>query len=373
MRLVTRTTIYDATAAPPQARFATFPVLERQPDGRLLAAFRVGSSKDAPDEDVRVMASDDEGQTWQMICGGFGDVLPGGWRARALGVTALPDGGLIGALTAIDRSDPTRPLADPVTQGILPATILVADSPDGATWSVPHVVPTAPYAGCVTTGAVLVLHDGTLALPYESWKDWGDTSYGEHRAALRFSSDAGRTWPQMAVVAHDPSGRLLFWDQRVAVDPATGRMVALLWSHDRQAACDAPIHVAWGDATGQNWSAPTATPIDGQIASPLFLPGGRLLATYVHRHDPPGLRAVLSDDGGLTWQMDAELEFYAKRRAGSESGMGGTRDFGDYWADMSVWFFGHPAPVLLPGGDVLVAYYAGDGDSMGVEVVRITL
>lgn len=373
MRIIERGTIYDAAQAAPSARFATFPMLERTLEGRVLAAFRVGSSKDSADEDVRVLASDDEGRTWREIFGGFGDILPGGWRARAFGVTRLPNGGLIGAITAIDRSNPFRPLANPDTQGLLPAKILVTDSPDGATWSAPRMVSTAPYTGCVTTGAILTLRDGTLALPYESWKDWSDASYGDHRAALRLSFDSGHTWPGHSVVAHDPSGRLLFWDQRLSIDPATGALVGLFWTYDRVAAQDAPIHIAWCDAGGTRWSSPESTGITGQIASPLFLPDGRLLAIYVHRHDPPGIRAVLSNDGGRTWRLDEDLRVYDRRRNGSEAGMGGARGFGDYWADMSVWSFGHPAPLLLPGGDVLLAYYAGDSTAMGIEWVRIAL
>jgi len=49
------------------------------------------------------------------------------------------------------------------------------------------------------------------------------------------------------------------------------------------------------------------------------------------------------------------------------------RDFADYWADMSIWTFGHPAPALLPGGDVMVAFYAGDEPAMGIQWVRIAL
>lgn len=134
MRIIERGTIDDAVRAAPSARFAAFPVLERTLDVRALAAFRIGSSKDSVNEDVRVLASDDEGRTWCEIFGGFGDILPGGWRVRALGITTLTHGGLIGAITAIDRSDPTRPLGNPDTQGLLPAKILVTESPGGVTW-----------------------------------------------------------------------------------------------------------------------------------------------------------------------------------------------------------------------------------------------
>ncbi len=372
MRLVAQGLIYDAAQASATVRFASFPTLTLLPGGRLLAAFRVGSSKDAADEDVRVMLSDDGGESWRMQFGGFGDRPPGRGRMRALGITPYASG-LIGALTWIDRSDPTRPLADPATQGLLPARVMVANSPDGAAWHDLREVPLAPYEGCVTTGSILVLGDGTLALPYESWKNWGDTRPGKHRAARRFSADSGRTWHADATVAHDADGRLLFWDQRVAVSHDGAQLVSMFWSHDRISGQDAPIHIAWGSADGHTWSAPYATGIEGQICAPLYMPDGRLLAAYVHRHDPPGLRAVLSDDGGHSWNISTELEFYRKEREGAESGMGGRRDFGDYWADMSIWTFGHPTPVVLDDGNVLIIYYAGDARAMGVYWARIAL
>ena len=77
MHVVARGIIFDATDAPPAARFCTFTSLNCLRDGRLLAAFRVGSSKDSPDEDVYILASDDLGATWQPVFTGFGDVPPG--------------------------------------------------------------------------------------------------------------------------------------------------------------------------------------------------------------------------------------------------------------------------------------------------------
>jgi len=104
----------------------------------------------------------------------------------------------------------------------------------------------------------------------------------------------------------------------------------------------------------------------------LALGGGRVFAAYVHRRHPPSLRAILSDDFGRTWTASDELVFYEKA-PGRESGMGGSRDFSDYWADMTIWTFGHPTPLLLPNGDVMVAYYAGDSTAMGIHWVRIGL
>jgi hypothetical protein len=152
-----------------------------------------------------------------------------------------------------------------------------------------------------------------------------------------------------------------------------GRLYAIFWSHDRQAQEDVEMHQAWGSADGRHWTPPHSTGMAGQIAAPLALPDGRLFVAYVHRHDPPSLRAVLSEDFGESWDQAGELTFYEKQRGGREAGMGGPRDFGDYWADMSIWTFGHPAPALLPNGDVMVAYYAGDDKALSIHWVRITL
>jgi len=372
MRVLERGTIFDATAAEPTARFCTFPSLARTAGGRLIAGFRVGSSKDSADEDVRVMISDDEGATWHMAFAGFGAFPPGsGGRIRGIALTSLGFR-LIASLLWVDRSNPALPLASPQTQGLLPTRVLVAWSDDeGRSWSVPQEVSLAPHKGNATTGAILALKDGRLALPYEAWKEYDDPSPGWHHAALRISADRGATWDELAIVAHDPHGRVLYWDQRLTVEPFSGELIAMFWTYDRRAQRDLDIHIAWGAPDGRTWSRPASTSIAGQICAPLALGHGRVFAAYVHRHHPPSLRAILSDDFGRTWTAAEELVFYEKARGGAESGMGGARDFGDYWADMSIWTFGHPAPLLLPGGDVMVAYYAGDETAMGIHWVRI--
>jgi hypothetical protein len=357
---------------PGSAQFCSFPSLARLDDGTLIVSFRAGSSKDSADEDTPVMSSKDGGRTWTTVFTGFGDMPPGRGRIRCLAVTSLGGGRLLGSLGWYDRTDPSLPLANPRTQGILPSRILVARSEDGGrTWPAVDEVPLLPHVGNAVTGSTLPLPDGRLALPYEAWKDYDDKSPGQHHAALRVSADGGTTWPELAIVAHDPAGRVLYWDQRLGSAPDAGRLIAMFWAHDREAQRDLPIHVAWGSPDAQQWTQPVSTGISGQICAPLPLGGDRVFAVYVHRHTPPTLRAILSDDFGRTWTAASELIFYEKHRGERESGMGGQRDFGDYWADMNIWTFGHPAPLLLPDGDVMVAFYAGDKSGMGIHWVRI--
>lgn len=384
MRILDRGTIFDATAAPPERRFCTVPSLARLPGGRLVAALRAGSSKDAADEDALVLVSDDDAATWRLVCPGFGDLPPGRGRIRAAGLTSIGGDRLVACLTSVDRSDPSLPLFDPQTEGILPTCTLLAASEDaGESWAVLGEAPLAPHVGNAITGAILILQDGRMALPYEAWKAWGDARPGRHHAALRLTAPGGLSgwetratwpgqWPELAIVAHDPQGEFLYWDQRLTVAPDTGELLAMLWTHDRRVGQDIDIHIAWGSADARRWTPPVSTGITGQICAPLALGGGRVFAAYVHRHHPPSLRAILSDDFGRTWTAAEELAFYEKARGG-ESGIGVARDFADYWADMSIWTFGHPEPRLLPGGDVMVAYYAGDSSAMGIHWVRIGL
>jgi hypothetical protein len=243
---------------------------------------------------------------------------------------------------------------------------------DGRTWTNRRELDTKPFEGVATTGAILKLAEGVMALPCEAWKSYYDTSYGKHHALLWTSRDGGQSFTSAVVSAHDPTANLFFWDQRLAVDPETGRLIALFWTHDRAAQQDVNVHVAWGSPTGEDWTAPVDTGFAGQIASPLALSGGRVLAVYVHRHHPPTLRAVLSKDFGKTWDVDHELIFY-ESGAGSESGIGGRREFGDYWADMNLWSFGHPEAALLSNGEVFVAFYGGDAQAMSMRWARIAL
>ncbi|PKO22210.1 MAG: hypothetical protein CVU38_10445 [Chloroflexi bacterium HGW-Chloroflexi-1] len=373
MQILDRGTIFDATSAPAEMRFCTSPSLTQLANGRLVAALRAGSSKDAADEDTPILVSDDSGASWRLAFAGFGDLPPGRGRIRGAALTPIGGDRLAACLTSVDRTDPALPLFDPQTEGILPTRTLLAASEDaGESWAVLGEAPLAPHTGNAITGAILILQDGRMALPYEAWKEYGDVSPARHHASLRISADGGATWPELGIVAHDPAGRILYWDQRLSVAPDTGELIAMFWTHDRQAGCDLDMHVAWGSVDAQQWSQPVTTGIAGQICAPLALGGGRVFAAYVHRHSPPSLRAILSDDFGRTWRAADELVFYEKPR-GVESGMGGARDFADYWADMSIWTFGHPTPLLLPDGDIMVAYYAGDETAMGIHWVRIGL
>jgi hypothetical protein len=219
---------------------------------------------------------------------------------------------------------------------------------------------------------VLRLADGMWAQPYEHWKAYDDPAPARPAALLRLSSDGGRTWPAFAVVAADPAGARYYWDQRLAVHRERGDLVAMFWTHDPAAGRDIENHIAWGSPDGRRWSSPAPTGLPGQHCQPIAVGGDRLAAVYPHRADPPGIRAVLSEDFGRTWERASELSVY-RSAAGREAGSGGSRSEADLWADMVAWRFGHPRGVLLPTGEILVVYYAGDERSQSVRWARLAI
>src|SRR5207247_9906322 len=150
----------------------------------------------------------------------------------------------------------------------------------------------------VSDGAVWGLAGGRLRQRIEQCKEYGNESPVRPAAFMRISADGGATWPGESIVAVDPGNRVFYWDQRLAVHPCTGELVAMFWTHDVQAGTDRDVHVAWGSADGRAWSPPRATGLAGQHCQPVAIGGDRLVAVYSHRGRPPGIRAALSRDFG---------------------------------------------------------------------------
>lgn len=372
MKILDRGLIFDATQAPPNQRSCAFTSVARLSDGTLLVAFRNATGRDAPDGRVRVMRSRDDGGTWETLHAGLTGILDGvEGNFYVAYFTELTPGHMLGAFKWVDRSNPSLSYVNPVTTGILPMRILLTESRDGgATWGPYRLASLAPHKGASMTGPIWRLPTGALALPFETWKEYDDTSLAVQMTRLRLSYDEGQTWTDDLMVAYDPEQHILYWDNRIAIHPISGQLVAMFWTHDRRIDHDLPNHITWGSPDGTTWTTPSPTPLHGQHCQPIALGGDGLLAVYVHRQDPPSLRAVGSQDFGRTWDMANELVFYDSR-VGTEPGMAEKPSHEEFWQDMMAWRFGHPRGTLLPDGSVLVAYYAGDHHATSMHWVRI--
>src|SRR6478735_3774647 len=373
MRIKERGVIFDGASAPSNEKSCAFTSLVWLRNGYLLVGCRLGSGRDTPDGRVMVMRSRDEGASWERLHGGLTATIDGIHGNLYSGhFTELTPDRLIGAFCWVDRSDPEGSFVNPDTTGLAPTKNLIAESNDGGeTWTPFREVDLHPDPGCTVTGPIVVLADGELAYPYESWKEYDDASRGVHAAHYRISSDGGQTWRENVVAASTVQDGIFYWDQRDATHPETGEIAVMYWTHDRTLGTDIDNHISFGSQDGRSWSKPTPVGWRGQHCQPIALGDDRLAAIYVHRHDPPSLRLVLSDDFGRSWDRENELVFYSSGHGAEAGHATETRDFDDFWQDMMAWRSGHPRGVLLPDGDLFIAYYAGTAEASTLEWVRV--
>jgi len=375
MEITDRGLIYDAATKPACARIAYFTNLCTLRSGAIVAAFQVGSGKHSPDSTLRLSRSTDGGRTWTELSARFQTTLggvPGSLSGPAM-VETEP-GRLLLMATWFDRSEPGRPLFDPVTEGILHSKILLSESSDnGETWSTWRELPTPGLAGCSTTGPIVRWADGTLACAFESFKEFDDPRPGRHAAWLVVSTDGGRTFSDPRLVAQHPEHKVYYWDQRLCAGKTAGEFIALFWSHDLEHKKDLHVSLrrAWLEEGRLRAGPIRETSIPGQIAAPLALADGRLLAFVVDRDRPGTMTLWCSPDGGLTWPAQDRLIVHVHDERAAISQGKENIDFKRYWEDMGKWSFGHPALVPQDEGLVLAAFYAGTPDAMSIHWARI--
>ena len=373
MEVVASGAFWDAPTAPVNERSASSTSVVAMADGTVLATCRLGTDREGADGHVGVFASADRGDTWELRYLGLADRVWDGWPGEARGwyVAELTPGELIASVLWTDRSDPGHPWVNPRTQGLLGMrSYLIRSTDGGRSWPDRRRIDLGPHPGASVTGPVLRLADGTLAQPFENWKEYEDPTPGIPAAWLRLSHDDGASWTEDVHVASDPDNAVYYWDQRLATHPGDGRLVNMFWTHVPADGRDIDVHISWGSPDGRTWSDPVGTGLPGQHTQPISLGGDRLMAVYSHRGDPPGIRAALSDDFGRTWDRDREIVVWASE-AGAEPGAGAARPQEEYWNDMGAWQFGHPRGAVLPTGEVLVVFYGGSGSTRSGRWARI--
>jgi len=367
--------IYDAAQQPPGEQIACCTSLLPLTDGACLAAFQVGPEKHGRASHVRLYRSVDGGSKWSMLDVWLNHLWQGAPGSLTLGETVeVSPGRIMLAATWFDRSDPDRPMFDPVTEGLLRSRQLKAFSSDsGDTWTEWEEVPTPNLTGCAISGPILSWPDGRLAVSFESFKEYDDGRPVRHASWLLPTTNGGGSFRAPVKVAHCPRGDVFYWDQRLSVGREPGEFIGLFWTHDRSQKKDLTVHACAGTLGDEGllnfdlWD----TAIPGQIAAPLMLPDGRWLAAVVDRRRPAEIRLWSSRDGGRRWPIEESMVIHAHEELAKVTQGTENVDFVKYWEDFGKWSFGHPALRMLDERHVLMAFYAGDPTCMSGHWVRL--
>ncbi len=373
MKVEARGLIFDASKKPDAERIAFFTSLSLLRSGTILAGCQVGPGKHAPTASIRLCRSRDGGTTWQELPFRFETTLNGVPGSLGVGeVVETTPGRLLLFTTWCDRSDPAKPVYDPASGGILHCRQLLAVSTDeGDTWGPWQAVPTPGLTGCATTGPAVSWADGTFAHAFESFKEYDDPKPGRHAAWLMVSRDGGGSFEPPFRVAQHPQHRLYYWDQRLCATKTLGEFIGLFWTHDLEAKRDVNVHFLRASINKPVTELPRETSMRGQIAAPLLLEDGRILAFVVDRAGPCTMKLWQSRDGGATWPAADCLTVHAHEEKAKLSQGNENIDFDQYWEDMGKWTFGHPAIQPLGRNHVLVAHYAGTPERLSIHWARV--
>ena len=215
----------------------------------------------------------------------------------------------------------------------------------GRTWSRREwTVPGFRYILSFSRGTQLA--DGTVLVPVygtdtSGEDDWHDR---DERTYVWRSPDAGATWRLHPL---GTGARGVHDNETAFVEVSPGRIIAMSRTqpldHDQ-----AYMVQRWSEDGGLTWSLPLRTDIWGYPPHLLALRDGRILCTYGYRKDPMGVRAVLSHDGGESWDTANTVVLRSDGGTASRLNPNPSGGRGDV---------GYPISVELDGGRVFTAYY----------------
>lgn len=280
--------------------YACFPSLVKLEDGSLYTSFgtRVRRSHiDGTGGSAR-RVSKDGGKTWEPHKGKA--PLPPAWRcadgslayARAYGWRQVP----ASRKDEIAKKGITVRDVKPGVVAYLQGAYARRSTDGGKTWKKWEIeLPPHRSLMCFNLSSTCRMKCGVLLrTPYGELKD---DKIG--RAFILRSEDDGKTWT-FGPLAADPTGKARL-NETALVENDRGELIAM--SRSEPAAGGHLFHTISKDC-GKTWSTPRRTRIWGYPANLLRLSDDRILCTYGYRRGCQGVRAVLSRDGGHTWDVE---------------------------------------------------------------------
>jgi len=333
--------------------YAGFPVLNHLPNGSLTVGIPASPFFDHYGiGDWIVFLSEDEGETWTQT---HDSTLPQCWprtspREKYDRFAAVMSDGTFVASGSVGWEVWTKDKASEAkAMGLIVSNhpndanasivgghkLFVQRSSDkGQTWERQEWV--VPGVGCITAfPRSTQLADAAILVPVYGV----DPSGKRHQNYVWRSADDGKSW-QLLNMASDLSGSV--GSETAFVEVSPGCVLA----HTRTE--NGYLMESWSNDSGITWTHPLRTEIWGYPPHLLRLRDGRILCSFGYRRDPMGVRAILSEDGGRSWDIGnvrilrddggTPNEFRPKEAGGGSD-------------------LGYPISTQLSDGSILTVYY----------------
>jgi hypothetical protein len=278
-------------------------------DRELLCFFRLGQAFYSVDGKLAILRSKDAGQNWSLdgfVWDPANDNHPYSYSLPH--GTKFSDGRLAVIARRNDCVNPDQTFFNPSTGGAQMCDIVIFFSHDqGQNWSAPNVLDLPGEGLTDTPSQIIELNDGRWFLGCESWKGWDDTSPLHIKCFGVFSDDRGKTWGDRIDLPGAAHKDKMYSHSRFK-KMKDGRIGALQWTQEIGGNKDFDLHLIKSDTSGKKWSEPQPTGIQGQTCCLADLGDGLLAAAYTSRTGTsPGIYVILSEDGGITWDMDHQV------------------------------------------------------------------
>lgn len=321
-----------------QGVYACFPSLFRLKDGRLVTSFGTRSRRSHIDNtggSARAVSAD-EGWTWTLSKESFTNpcfVRDDGaiCTPRAQGWVYVDEA----KLPEIKKNGRTWRRVRPGTIAYLGVPQVRITLPNGksSTLDLP----------CPAPGGVMAYHYACSFL--RRGPLWLCAIYGsipkEKRSGVWGirSADSGKTWHIVEIASPHSVGQ--GFNETAICDNGRGELIAVMRPRDTHM----NSYQCFSRDGGKTWSPPEDTGFWGYPSHLLLLRDGRLLCSRGYRRDAMGIRAVLSADGGHTWDTAHDLVIRA-------DGMGSGSDNG------------YPISIQKSDGDIFTIYYLNDKENI---------
>ena len=297
--------------------------------------------------------SDDNGQTWKVV-----SVDPGRPNNDVM-IPRVGIDGRQGPLRDAGPADFTDPRvlvtsfnylymqSDPLVKDFYEDLKSVMEAPErhsffriskdaGKTWSRSAALPMDNLANLAAYDSATVRADGRCLLFLSGSAPGFQGAPATSGPLVYCSTEDGTDFHFLSFIAPDRRGGPAFMYPRGVALP-NGRLLCVL-RRDRDWSAAQWTEIYSSDDGGGTWQFLSRATDFGAPSAPVLLSDGRLVLVYGRRLDPPGIRAVVSEDGGRSWSP----EIIVREDAGS-------------------WDIGYPRAWEVSPGRVGAIYYYNDG------------
>lgn len=340
-----------------------FPSVERLSDGSFYVCARKIRSLTDPKGVFEAVRYDLRTDTLQPM------PTPGDWeRAHCpergfytCHVTELAPGRLI-ALYTVVYCDESKPMFSPEDDGMQETVCRIARSEDGGrTWSPPEPLAYAT-PDILVPSKIQKLRDGTLGFPAEMQHHYGRPYVEPVQGRFVYSLDGGRTFDRAALLPQPE--HFLAGDARCTFD-GDGNLIVFYWGFDLATMRDLAVYRSRTDDCGRHFAPVRPTALKKQIASPLWIDGDTFLCMYQERFSQrPGIKAMLSADGGWTYDPGSEREIITFE---------GTPDTDNPFSGFSQYRFGYSTLTRVAANAALAAFWHREGERFAISACMITV